>query len=209
MTGEFHLRLARSGEEDAIVQFLDAHWEWKLPLVHVPQFFEFYYRPFGGAPQFALALQDGRICAAAGFIRANAGENPDVWASIWAADEAAPGAGMELMAALPRLANARFCAVNNIRKKVVGLYRFLGYDAGRLPHYYRLAAQSGHRVARVAAPRILPLPETGLALRRVPGAQALPGMFRLQPQLRPFKDYWYLSRRYFAYPFQSYDVWAS
>lgn len=209
MTGEFHLRLARPGEEDVIVQFLDAHWEWKLPLVHVPQFFEFYYRPFGGAPQFALALQDGRICAAAGFIRANAGENPDVWASIWAADEAAPGAGMELMAALPRLANARFCAVNNIRKKVVGLYRFLGYDAGRLPHYYRLAAQSGHRVARVAAPRILPLPETGLALRRVPGAQALPGMFRLQPQLRPFKDYWYLSRRYFAYPFQSYDVWAS
>ena len=209
MTGEFHLRLARPGEEDAIVQFLDAHWEWKLPLVHVPQFFEFYYRPFGGAPQFALALQNGRICAAAGFIRANAGENPDIWASIWAADEAAPGAGMELMAALPRLANARFCAVNNIRKKVVGLYRFLGYDAGRLPHYYRLAAQSGHRVARVAAPRILPLPETGLALRRVPGAQALPGMFRLQPQLRPFKDYWYLSRRYFAYPFQSYDVWAS
>ena len=66
MTGEFHLRLARPGEEDAIVQFLDAHWEWKLPLVHVPQFFEFYYRPFGGAPQFALALQDGRICAAAG-----------------------------------------------------------------------------------------------------------------------------------------------
>ncbi|MFQ7159735.1 MAG: hypothetical protein ACLRPX_08985, partial [Ruthenibacterium sp.] len=131
MTGEFHLRLARPGEEDAIVQFLDAHWEWKLPLVHVPQFFEFYYRPFGGAPQFALALQDGRICAAAGFIRANAGENPDIWASIWAADEAAPGAGMELMAALPRLANARFCAVNNIRKKVVGLYRFLGYDAGR------------------------------------------------------------------------------
>ena len=56
MTGEFHLRLARPGEEDAIVQFLDAHWEWKLPLVHVPQFFEFYYRPFGGAPQFALAL---------------------------------------------------------------------------------------------------------------------------------------------------------
>ena len=78
MTGEFHLRLARPGEEDAIVQFLDAHWEWKLPLVHVPQFFEFYYRPFGGAPQFALALQNGRICAAAGFIRANAGENPDV-----------------------------------------------------------------------------------------------------------------------------------
>src|SRR5699024_7884131 len=106
-TGEFHLRLARPGEEDAIVQFLDAHWEWKLPLVHVPQFFEFYYRPFGGAPQFALALQNGRICAAAGFIRANAGENPDIWASIWAADEAAPGAGMELMAALPRLANAR------------------------------------------------------------------------------------------------------
>lgn len=90
MTGEFHLRLARPGEEDAIVQFLDAHWEWKLPLVHVPQFFEFYYRPFGGAPQFALALQNGRICAAAGFIRANAGENPDIWASIWAADEAAP-----------------------------------------------------------------------------------------------------------------------
>ena len=85
MTGEFHLRLARPGEEDAIVQFLDAHWEWKLPLVHVPQFFEFYYRPFGGAPQFALALQNGRICAAAGFIRANAGENPDIWASIWAA----------------------------------------------------------------------------------------------------------------------------
>ena len=113
MTGGLCLRLARQGEEEAIVQFLDAHWERKLPLVHVPEFFEFYYRPLGAAPQFALAEQGGRICAAAGFIRANACESPDIWASIWAADEAAPGAGMELMAALPRLANARFCAVNN------------------------------------------------------------------------------------------------
>ena len=57
VTGGLCLRLARQGEEEAIVQFLDAHWEWKLPLVHVPEFFEFYYRPLGAAPQFALAEQ--------------------------------------------------------------------------------------------------------------------------------------------------------
>ena len=207
--GGFSLRLAQEGEEQAIVQFLDAHWEWKLPLVHVPEFFNFYYKPDGTAPQFALALQDGRICAVAGFIRANANETPDIWASIWAADDAASGAGMELMAALPELVHARFCAVNNIRKKVTGLYRFLGYEAARLPHYYRLSGQGSYRVARIQAARILSVPETGLSLRRVPCAQALADMFHLQPQLRPFKDYWYLSRRYFSYPFQSYDVWAS
>lgn len=152
-TSPLTFRLARPDEGPAVAAFLDAHWGEKHPLVHLPDFFDFYYRPFGpdGSLQFAFAEQDGAPVAIVGYIRANALETPDIWVSIWCAVKGHNGSGLELMAALPGLTNARVMACNNIRPRTMAFYTFLGYTAERLPHYYRLADKASYAVARVAA----------------------------------------------------------
>ena len=204
------LRHARADDAGAVIAFLDAHWGEPHPLVHVPEWFSFYYRPFGedGPLQFAVAEQDGAIAAVAGYIRANACETPDIWVSIWCADKAHSGCGMELLGALPRLAGARFSACNNIRPKVRPLYQFLGYTAQRMGHFYRLADRASYMVAQIAHKEILPAGGSA-ELVPLPDETALRACgYVPNPARRPYKDVWYLTRRYFHYPHQRYDVWG-
>ena len=90
------------------------------------------------------------------------------------------------------------------------LYHFLGWQAERLPHYYRLGAPGakGWQLA-VPGPNSAPLPvQDDLPLIRVPDAAALAALGLPHSSHTPHKDLWYLQRRYFAYPHQSYDVWT-
>ena len=209
-TSPLTFRLARPDEGPAVAAFLDAHWGEKHPLVHLPDFFDFYYRPFGpdGPLQFAFAEQDGAPVAIVGYIRANALETPDIWVSIWCAVKGHNGSGLELMAALPGLTNARVMACNNIRPRTMAFYTFLGYTAERLPHYYRLADKASYAVARVARRDILPAGGSAV-LHLLPDEDALRKCgYTPDPARRPYKDLWYLARRYFHYPRQRYDVWA-
>ena len=205
MKHSFSFRLACRDDKSSIVRFLDEHWGARHPLVHLDDFFTYYYED-GDRLQFALCEAQGHIAALAGYIRANACEHPDIWISIWCADKSVSGAGMELLDALPRLCGARMAACNNIRPQVVSLYRFLGYEACRLPHYYRLADRSSYAVARIAQKTILPVAD-GPALLPVQDACQLAQVYVSHPELRPFKDLWYLTRRYFSYPRQHYDLW--
>ncbi|WP_367924548.1 hypothetical protein [uncultured Ruthenibacterium sp.] len=205
MKQSFSFRLAKRSDKNDIVRFLDKNWDSRHPLVHLDDFFTYYYAD-GENLQFALCEAAGQIVALAGYIRANQSQTPDIWVSIWCADKKNRGAGMELLDALPRLCNARLSACNNIRPQVIPLYRFLGYEAGRLPHYYRLADKSSYSVARISKKRILPV-EPGPFLQRVESAEHLAKVYTPHSEIYPFKDLWYLTRRYFHYPRQKYDLW--
>ena len=198
------LRLARAGEEARIIAFLDEHWGSRLALVHAQDYFDFYYRPFGDAPQFALAETDGELAAVAGFIRASRAENADIWVSVWCARKGCNGAGLELMAALPRLTGARVVACNNIRPRTMALYRFLGWTAERMEHWYRLAQRGEYRLARVAHCE-QPAPLPGPALERIENEAELGELYAGKPA----KDAWYVARRYFHFPRLTYDVWRA
>ena len=126
----------------------------------------------------------GRIAALAGYIRANACEHPDIWISIWCADKSVSGAGMELLDALPAC-GARMAACNNIRPQVVSLYRFLGYEACRLPPITALRT--------VLPTRLHALRKNDSACGRRPGslpvqdARQLAQVYVPHPELRPFR----------------------
>ena len=202
-TSPLTFRLARPDEGPAVAAFLDAHWGEKHPLVHLPDFFDFYYRPFGpdGPLQFAFAEQDGAPVAIVGYIRANALETPDIWVSIWCAVKGHNGSGLELMAALPGLTNARVMACNNIRPRTMAFYTFLGYTAERLPHYYRLADKASYAAA-FAWPAGISLPAGGSAvLRLLPDEDALRKCgYTPDPARRPYKDLWYSGVAVFPLP---------
>ena len=204
-------RLARAGEGPAIVEFINAHFDMRLPLINRPELYDFYFagQP-GGAPHFAVAEQDGHYLSAAGYIPAAKGPGADAWVSIWVAAKGHNGVGLELMNALPDLLGARVLACNNIRENTCVLYHFLGWQAERLRHYYRLGTPGpgGWQLARPGN-AAEPLPVQGdLALTPVPDAAALRTLGLPATPHTPRKDLWYWQRRYFDFPYFHYDVWA-
>ena len=141
-------RLARLGEDAAIIDFINANFDMRLPLLNRPELYHHYYAGRGGVPQFAVAEQDGEYVSAAGYILANTKRRPDIWVSVWVAAKSHNGVGLELMNALPGLLNADVVACNNIRPNTCTFYQFLGWKAERLPHYYRLGRRRAYYLAK-------------------------------------------------------------
>lgn len=205
---EVVFRLARPGEEGRIVDFINAHFDMRLPLLNRPEFFRHYYAGRSGRPQFVLAEQSGALLSAAGYILASAAPRPDVWVSVWVAAKGHNGVGLELMNALPGLLGAGVVACNNIRPATCAFYRFLGWTAERVPHYYRLAARESYALA-VPGPASHLAAGGDLSLERLASAADLVPLGMPPTPHTPRKDTWYLRRRYFHYPHQQYAVWAA
>lgn len=208
MSGDFQFRLATMADAPALRAFMRAHWGAPHPLIELEDFFAYYYKGEGDALHFALCERDGKLAAIAGYIPASLGPGADVWVSIWVADKAAQGSGLELMAELPRLTGCRTLACNNIRPETRPFYHFLGYETGRMGHFYRLADKDTYLLAKVAEKDILPVGGDA-ALVPLEDAEALRQSGFVPPRdANPYKDLWYIARRYFAYPRQSYHVYG-
>lgn len=203
MSLSFRLCRHTPADKHAVVEFLDANWGERHPLVHCDDFFRHYYvDERRNLLQFAFACEDDVPVALAGYIRANDFEQPDIWVSIWCAVKGKNGVGLELMAALPELAHARMMACNNIRPKTMPFYTFLGYTAARVPHYYRIADRTTYAVARITDKTILPA--GGNAVLTPLTQEMILRDYIPNTASTPCKDAWYLVRRYCAYPRRQY-----
>ena len=200
-------RHAAAGEERAVIDFINQNFDMRLPLINRPEFYRHDYAGTGGVPQFVVAEQDGQYLSAAGYIRASAAAGGDVWVSVWVAAKGHNGVGLELMNALPQLTGAEVVACNNIRPKTCAFYRFLGWQAQRMPHYYRLASRGEYRLAVLHRADILPV-RPDLGLEKVETVDELFALGMPPTPHTPRKDTWYMRRRYFHYPHFRYDVWA-
>lgn len=206
---EYTFRLAEKGEAAAVQAFVRRHWGAPHPLVELPEFFEYYYREQDGGLRFGLALQGDAIVAAAGFVPSCGGPQPDVWVSLWVADPAARGAGLELMEALPRLCGCRTLSCNNIRPETRPFYTFLGFETGRVGHFYRLAPRRTYRLAFAKQPVIPPVGGSA-ALRLLGSPAALRQSGFVPPEdANPYKDLAYIEKRYFHFPRRRYLVYAA
>ena len=80
---DIRFRLARLGEDDAIRDFINSHFDMHLPLINRPEFYSFYFAgPEGGAPHFAVAESpEGQYLSAAGYIPAGLDPSAGVW--VW------------------------------------------------------------------------------------------------------------------------------
>ncbi len=201
-------RLARPEEQQRVLDFVNANFDWRLPLVNRPEWFRFYYES-GDGLQFAVAQEGDEWLAVAGYIRANRSPSPDIWVSVWVARKGHNGVGLELMDALPQLTGARVVACNNIRPKTMAFYRFLGWEAGRVGHFFRLADRKEYRLAS-PGPDAARLPAEGdLTLDPVHSVTRLQGMGMPPSSHTPRKDIWYMTRRYFNFDHYRYEVWCA
>ncbi len=211
----YTFRLCTMEDKPQIVKFMDENWGSKHPLIHCDDFFNHYYMPDfhqsqesnKNAIQFAIACEDEKIIALAGYIFTSKTPPIDIWVSIWCAVKGKNGIGLELMDKLPSLTNCRVMACNNIRPKTMPFYTFLGYTAERLPHYYRLADCAEYKIARITQKNILPA-FGNLELELVNDTVTLQQKYIENIEQKPHKDTWYITRRYFNYPYKKYEVYG-
>lgn len=204
MKQELVFRLAEKRDKPALLSFMDANWGEKHPLLHDEKFFHFYYES-GHGLNFALAeAPDGDIKAAAGFISCNQAGS-DIWISLWCSkkEKGAQGAGLQLMGRMAQLTGAKHISCNNIRPETIPFYEFLGYTAGRVGHYYRMNPALLPEACRLAVSPLPPPPVSGGIILTPCKTQAQLKCFTPPEGLRPHKDFWYLQRRYFAYPYEN------
>lgn len=206
----YHYRLATLADKDALLEFMNTHWGSRHPLINLPDYFTYYYQD-GDAKRdtlnFALALkEDESIAAVCGFIP-SCEDHEHVWVSIWCADKKAKGCGLELMSKMPEFTGASILSCNNIRPNTIPFYEFLGYTGARMGHWYRLGTHAEYKVAKPVSTERLPVSGDGW-LKRFETAGEMAAAFCPPEHARPYKDIWYLTRRYFEYPRQEYQVWG-
>ena len=209
----YTFRIASLRDKEAIIEFMNTHWGSEHPLVNLPDYFAYYYTD--GADKnklhFALAEQEGKLAAIAGYIPANSRPVQDIWVSLWVADKKAMGSGLDLMAALPQITGCNTIACNNIRPETRPFYDFLGYKTDRMGHFYRLAPKGNiadYKVARLQTAEIYPVDGEG-ELTLLPDAKALVSSGFIPPEKHnPYKDLAYIQKRYYEFPRQKYMVYA-
>ena len=203
--GDITYRLADYSEKQKVIDFVNGNFDMKLPLINNDLFFEYYYHQLDNL-QFCIAESSEGILACAGYIRSSLEDDSPIWVSIWVAKKGFNGVGLSLMDAVPTLTGSRLVACNNIRPETCVFYRFLGWTAERMNHYYRIAPKNFYNVCLPATVKRKAV-SGDLYLHRL-----TPSDFNLidipSSSLEPHKDKWYLNRRYFSYPLKQYNVYS-
>ncbi|MEG1896063.1 MAG: hypothetical protein RR162_07450, partial [Oscillospiraceae bacterium] len=191
-------------EKPRIVAFLNENWGDNHPLVNNDAFFNYYYLDVENI-NFYYLEDNGEIAAICGYIKCSQQPNSDIWVSIWCAKKGKNGLGLSLMGAMQQLTGAKIMSCNNIRENTMAFYTFLGYFPNKMAHYYRLRDLNKYNIPQVALKVILPSQKAeNVTLTQFHNITEIENFFFLDASAKPYKDYWYIDKRYFKNPYYSY-----
>lgn len=208
------IRFATLSDVDAIMDFIDVHWKKDHILATNKDFFLYEYAD-GEKVNFVVATENvsNEIVGLCGFIK-NKKELPgsDIWGALWKVIKTGnPMLGINILEYLNENSRCRSFSSLGIAKKTLPIYDFLRYKTGKLNHYYRLNNQDNFQVAVVKQKIILDFnKEDNYSLQRLDIFEAvLPILNRIQNDTKvPYKDNWYLEKRYFNHPIYNYQVFG-
>lgn len=186
---------------------MNTHWGSIHPLINNEELFNYYYVD-GEWTNFYYLEDEGEMAAVCGYIKCAQGDNSDIWVSVWCAKKGKNGLGLSLMGQMQQLVGAKVMACNNIRKKTMAFYTFLGYHPDKLNQYYRLNDKDSYKIAVVNDKNISPSPAPVSKLVEFTDIESVKNFFDNFGASKPQKDYWYIDKRYFNYPHYSYKVYG-
>ncbi len=199
-----NIRRIPLSKKSIIVDFLNQNWGSAHPLVNNDILFNYYYGD-GNMTNFYIWVENGETCAVCGYIKCSEKENSDIWISIWCAKKGKNGVGLQLMGAMKELTGANVMACNNIRENTMPFYTFLGYYPDKMKHYYRLSDKNEYKMAVVNKKIIAKSDKvSGVFLKKLNSIDEIKKEFIIIENIKPAKDYWYINKRYFEYPYYDY-----
>ena len=212
----YEFRLATLADVDAIMAFYGREWSSSHLLATDRDYF-CYQHAMGDRVNFMLAIEraSGDIHAAEGFIQYSR-RLCDIGAVMWKVGQLCrtPLLGVELVR---RLKQATACRVYlgpgaNPKTSVPLHSRALGHHVGRLDHFYMLSDRRHFDIARIVRRpgHVAPSGDARVRMRPVSEFTEIARTFDFDRWFsrKPFKDAWYVERRYFDNPIYRYRVFA-
>lgn len=202
------IKRATLEEKPKIVNFLNENWGSLHPLLNNDAFFNHYYLD-GDNINFYFLEEDGEIAAICGYIKSSGSPTSDIWVSVWCAQKGKNGLGLALMGAMQDLTGAKTISCNNIRENTLPFYTFLGYYPHKMQHYYRLRNLPEYHIASICKKDIQSSKKlSGTSLKAFSNINEIKMAFILYDNAAPHKDFWYINRRYFEFPYYNYNIFG-
>ena len=209
-------------------EFCRVNWGGEHPLINNREVFDFYYRdgddikivaaykPEEEIPVDFLRHDTTRVkpmefFGVCGFIKTNSDSDPDVYISYILSKKGAPfGLSFSMIRRIIEITNARTVSCNNIRKKTRGIYDFMEYAVRDMTQWYRLNENiDSYTLCDVPFFNIFPTKSRDIPVTEISSdSELLEFSFSNYKENRPHKDFSYVKKRYFGYPFHSYRVFC-
>lgn len=209
--GTTSVRMATPLDISAIMHFIKEQWGENHILANDREFFK-YQHLFDDHVTFILGEEDDKLCGLLGYIQYSNETRPDIAGALWkVAQSSHPLFGMELFEFMLKETHAReYIGPGANPKTTVAIHRFMGYQTGKLNHYYRLADKASYQVAVVNNKIIAPISDHGAPLDLISTADELKKKFDTKhwKDRLPYKSFAYLEYRYFNHPVYQYQVYG-
>ena len=205
------IRFAEKKDIDDIMSFIDTYWRKGHILGRDREFFEYEHVFADGQVGYVISENDdGTIDAILGYIPYG-NNHRDVMTVMWKANHTAHASlGLELFKYLKDQGDIRVMASPGSNPKLKGLYRYLGYQFGKMVQWYRLRPQEAYSIADVSDSDI-PQRNTVTSYVHFDSWNVLEKYFDFNAyskESKPYKESWYIEKRYFNHPIYHYEVYG-
>lgn len=217
---KYVIRFAKEEDIESIMSFIEKEWKKDHIFAREKDYF-CYEHKFEDRVNFIMAIDKATsdIEGILGFIEASKNvEYKDIWGVMWKVRDnrnTVPFLGVELM---KRLMSETKCRAEigvgaNPKTSIPIVQLMLKFKIGKMKHSYRLnEAVDEFRIAviknKVTVPRKNSLRK--YTLKEFDTIEELKQHYDLEKNTAviPYKDDWYISRRYFKHPVYNYIVWG-
>jgi hypothetical protein len=218
MDKTYEFRLANTSDIDEIMSFIGREWKPDHILATDRDFF-CYEHQVGDKVNFLVAVnkRTGRIDGLEGFIQYSE-ELMDVAGVIWSVGKhvGIPFLGVRVVNELKSQTGCRFYGGPGTNPKTAKPLqeKILKHHVGEMKHYYRLSSRvNSFKIADIKEkriPSVAHLSSTRI-LQKFDNFEDAAARFDFSKYSWriPFKDGWYVRRRYFEHPIYHYQVWGT
>lgn len=213
---KYEIRFAVYEEIEEIMSFIDRHWKRGHILGCNRDFFE-YEHVINGHVTYLIAKskETKKIDGIIGYLPAsNDTEKLDIWGVVWKTTQnAMPMLGIELIKRLEQYTKARTVlgVGANPKTAVPLLRRLLHYKIGKMKHFYMLSDRDEYKIACIKEQKkgIISHQEVTKAIR-LDNFESLEKVFDFDICKNdiPYKNGWYVKRRYFQHPIHKYEIYG-
>ncbi|MQP24772.1 hypothetical protein GFJ94_06805 [Flavobacterium sp. LMO8] len=208
------IRFATLQDVDAIMTFINENWKEGHVLATNKSFFLYEYQ-CGERINFALAIDvaDNKIVGLCGFIKnTEAYQNSCIWGSVWKVIKTDdPMLGIKILEYLHTQSECKIFSSCGIAPKTIPIYQFLRFKTGKLNHYYRLNDKETYKVAKIVSKEISEFKVNNeVSFKEFKTFSDLQAHFDIASfsNSLPYKDGWYIEKRYFKHPVYQYKVFG-
>jgi hypothetical protein len=206
------IRFATENDIEKIMLFIDLYWKKNHILSRNIDFFRYEHLLEEGVTYVISENDKGEIEAILGYIPYGK-KNRDIMTVMWKANHTDnPTLGLDLFDFLKKNADVRIMASPGSNKKLRSLYRYLGYDFGKMTHWYRLCKKDSYSIAKVENANIPIVTGNSIKYLKLDSWGDVIKFFDFSDYYnkkpKPLKEEWYIKKRYFDHPIYNYDVYG-